>query len=77
MTDDAMPFALRYSATIRETVAGLGIGRTTLYEAITRGEVESFCKDRRRLVVVQSAIAWVRGDNPPGRQEPGNNRPCG
>lgn len=66
MTDDNhippwqdMPFELRYSATINETVAATGIGRTKLYEMIRGGEVETTTCGTRRLVLVRSVINWL------------------
>lgn len=54
MTD--LPFELRYSATIAETVAATGIGKTKLYELIRDGEVETTTCGTRRLVLVRSVI---------------------
>jgi hypothetical protein len=51
-----LPFELRYSATINETVAATGIGRTKLYEMIRGGEVETTNIGTRRLVLVRSVI---------------------
>ena len=62
MTDAAnIPFELRYSATVAETVAATGIGRTKLYEMIRVGEVETTTCGTRRLVLVRSVINRLNG----------------
>jgi excisionase family DNA binding protein len=48
---------------IGETVRQLGIGRTTLYELIRRGDIEAIKLGRRTLVRADSARAFI--DNLP------------
>lgn len=39
----------------------VGIGRTTLYAAISSGELSSLKLGKRRLIVVAALRAWLQG----------------
>ena len=49
---------------MREVCAVSGVGRTTLYLAIRRGELRSLTKDRRRIVLHRDLTRWLEGSLP-------------
>jgi excisionase family DNA binding protein len=55
----SIPFRQRFSATILEACEGTGIGRTKLYELISRGAVRTQKVGTRTLVLVDSLIAAI------------------
>lgn len=55
-TTDTAP---RWLLSIPEACAGLGVGRSMLYEMISRGDVEIVRIGRRALVPVSSLDAYV------------------
>jgi excisionase family DNA binding protein len=50
--------------TMREVCAVSGVGRTTLYLAIRRGELRSLTKGRRRIVLHRDLTRWLEGSLP-------------
>jgi excisionase family DNA binding protein len=55
-------FEDRITATIDETCAATGIGRSSLYELIGKGEIASIKIGKRRLIDVKSAIKRLTPD---------------
>jgi hypothetical protein len=60
-TDD-IPFCQRPSCTVREACRASGLSRTTLYERMATGELETKPIGRRRLVNVRSLLKLVGAD---------------
>ncbi len=54
-SQDAEPLAL----SIKSAVAYSGIGRSTLYEAIRRGEIETLKIGARRLIPREALRSWL------------------
>jgi excisionase family DNA binding protein len=52
-----IPFADRITCNILEACEVTGLGRSKVYELISRGEIETRTVGRRRLVVVRSLLA--------------------
>jgi len=59
MSDDSTPLHERHTVTISDAIKLTGLGRTTLYDPIKRGEIQSVKVGRRRLIVVASLIAHI------------------
>jgi excisionase family DNA binding protein len=62
----AIPFTERISCTIRQACSATGLSRSTIYEAIAAGWIDSITVGRRRLVIVASLKKlimprWVDG----------------
>ncbi len=70
-TTDSAP---RWLLSIPEACKGLGVGRSTFYEMVARGDVEVVRIGRRALVPVAAIEAYVQGLRPshgvPQRHEP-------
>ena len=60
-TTDISP---RWLLSIPEACKGLGVGRSTFYEMIARGDVEVVRIGRRALVPVAAIEAYVQGLRP-------------
>ncbi|MBA3525898.1 MAG: helix-turn-helix domain-containing protein [Sphingomonas sp.] len=45
---------MKLTATVKEACQMTGLGKTTLYDLMARGEIESTTVGRRRLVKVES-----------------------
>ena len=61
------------SVTVKEAVRLTGIPRTTIYELIRDGALESFKVGRRRLITVESLQRFVDlqiADNEPAKLKP-------
>jgi excisionase family DNA binding protein len=54
-------------ARVEQVAPLLGIGRSALHEACTRGEVPSFKLGRRRLIPVPGLAALLLGVTPKGQ----------
>jgi hypothetical protein len=52
-------FRGRITLSVGETVAATGFGRSSLYEAIRRGELGVIKKGRRTLVPVTGLLLWL------------------
>jgi excisionase family DNA binding protein len=50
----------RRTVTVEEAAAMLGIGRSTAFDLVTSGQLQSFTIGRRRLVVVSGIDEFVR-----------------
>lgn len=63
MTTESYRLLLRIS----EAAAALGIGRSTLYELLARGEIETVKINRSVRIPISSLERWVseRSDPPP------------
>jgi excisionase family DNA binding protein len=57
-----IPFAQWLTCTIAEACEVTGLGRTKLYELIGRGQITTTTIDRRRLVLVQSLLSLIEGN---------------
>ena len=55
----AIPFAQRFTCTIKEACELTGLGRTKLYELIGDGHLATTTVGRRRLVVVRSLLSLL------------------
>jgi len=56
----------RFTAQIKDACRMSGIGRTVLYDLMTRGDVKSVKIGRRRLVLVDSLKQYVKGSSSGG-----------
>jgi excisionase family DNA binding protein len=52
-------FAARVSATVGETCQATGLGKTTVYELINAGTIETVAVGTRRLVLVRSVLELI------------------
>jgi excisionase family DNA binding protein len=52
---------MRGMLTVTEFCARYGVGRTRLYELMKSGELDSRVFGRRRLITLESALAWSAG----------------
>jgi excisionase family DNA binding protein len=52
-------FRGRITLSVREAVSATGFGRSSLYEAIRRGELGVIRKGRRTLVPVAGLLEWL------------------
>ncbi|WP_423873794.1 excisionase family DNA-binding protein [Bradyrhizobium sp.] len=59
-----MPFAQRFTCTIKEACELTGLGRTKLYELIVDGHLATTTVGRRRLVVVSSLLSLLEAKTP-------------
>jgi excisionase family DNA binding protein len=51
----------RLAVSVEEAAAMLSVGRTTLYAAISTGELPSLKIGRRRLIRIQTLESWIDG----------------
>ena len=58
--DPDMGHLARRTVTVEEAAAMLGIGRSTAFDLVTSGQLQSFTIGRRRLVVVSGIDEFVR-----------------
>lgn len=58
----SVPINQRISVTVDETVAASGLSRSTIYELIGDGTLESRRVGGRRLVLVRSLRKLIEGD---------------
>jgi hypothetical protein len=59
-----IPFKERITCTVPEAVTASGIGRTSLYQAIREGRLQSLTYRKRRLILVRSLLELL---DPPDR----------
>jgi excisionase family DNA binding protein len=60
----AKPAAPKIAYTMKEAVAATGLGRTTLYLAIRRGELRVVKKGARTIILDRDLRRWLEGGLP-------------
>lgn len=58
---DPAPVGRRYYRPV-EVIAMTGLGKTTIYEAIYKGELRAFRRGNAWLIPVEAVTEWIEGD---------------